>query len=461
MQKSPWQLQTLDLSENKFTKEMLTTLASSFRQFPIGLTNLHLARCGIPSNLFTLLFSTFKEPSWISTLRVLDISFNTLDNEGTVSLVDWISSVSALQRLAIAGTNLDTTKFFRALRNNSALYASSLTELDISYSTLKEDACMNFSEILVDSKTLCTLVLRGITVPKQGFQTILSPWFTNARLHDMTLSADLSENDFSGLKGKALAELFKLAPALNALRLNRCGLRDDTLAVLVTALGCCKSIQALHIENNGGKTSTINSIFSAAPSLEDKPGDAFLKLLTTNKNLKEMYLSSHNGGHRYSMNILRPILHSIGISFLEVLDISGNRGGDDVAKSLALALPKTTQLRALFWDENHTSLAGFELFQEGLRQNTSVVVMPVPIQDTRRLLDGRDPPREELFALLGAYYAFIQRNQTMMSVSVMESVIIREYDESDTWRNSMLRSTTKDLRQSWSAAVQTLVNKTE
>ncbi|OQR84189.1 hypothetical protein ACHHYP_13744 [Achlya hypogyna] len=460
-QAGAWALATLDLSENKLSRDMVTTLAASLKLFPTGLQRLLLGRCHI-ANVVPIV-AIFALPSWAATLQELNLSFNTLDAEGTAALTEWLGRAFSLRRLAVAGTGVDTLLLLRALKLNTVLHSSSLTELDLSHSALKDDACADLGHILGATASLSSLVLRRLAVPRRGFHGILAPWFQNAHL-SAPLQLDASENDFSGARGSALAKLLAASPRVqrDSLRLNRCGLRDEALAAVVAALATASHLRELHLENNGGRALSMAVFFPAA--LEPRPGDAFASLLTSARQLRELYLRSDEPALRYPLAVLRPVLHALGAatSALEVLDLSGNRGGDEVAACLAAALPKTLTLRALFWDGNYTTLAGFERFHAGLALNRSVTVMPVPVHDTRRLLEQREPDREGLFAVLGALYGCIQRNQAARD-AVAASVVIRDdvgssYDGAALWRSALLRSTATDLRQSWSAAVAGLDN---
>ncbi|EQC32610.1 hypothetical protein SDRG_09923 [Saprolegnia diclina VS20] len=460
---SSWRLETIDLSENKLAREMVVALASCLKQFPSGLHNLYLAKCGMTHVL--PLVTTLKLPSWTATLRVLDLSFNPLDLQSSTALTEWLGRASSLTRLAVAGTNIDAAKLLRSIHLNTVLHTSSLLSLDLSHLTLKDEAVADLGAILGATQSLASLVLRNLSVPKRGLETILTPWFANPRFTSQPLSLDMSENDLS-TKGKVLADLFLASPLVlrESLWLNQCGLRDEALAVVVAALSSCRQLRALHLENNGGTplASMLGAFFSGP--LEMRPGDAFATLLTSSRALQELYIGSTIPSLRYPLSVLRPIVHSIGssASSLEVLDLSGNRGGDEVALCLASALPKTTKLRALFWDGNHTSVLGFERFHEGLLRNASVTVMPVPIQDTRRLLDLKEPRREALFAVLGALYGCIQRNMAAATTNVLASVIVREdllrgsYEEGALWRSTLLRNSPIDVRQSWSSALQSV-----
>ncbi|KAF4322273.1 hypothetical protein BBO99_00004107 [Phytophthora kernoviae] len=86
-----------------------------------------------------------------------------------------------------------------------------------------------------------------------------------------------------------------------------------------------------------------------------------------------------------------------------MLDVTGNECGDALAQVLGEVLPKNKSLQALFWDGNCITVDGFFQFYDGLLQNRTIVMVQMPIQDTRRILEEqKDPPREKLFSILAA-----------------------------------------------------------
>lgn len=70
---------------------------------------------------------------------------------------------------------------------------------------------------------------------------------------------------------------------------------------------------------------------------------------------------------------------------LQVLDISGNECGDALAHTLGSVLRVNNSLQVLFWDDNFTTVDGFFRFYDGLVHNQTLVMVQMPIRDTRRV----------------------------------------------------------------------------
>ncbi|KAF0714478.1 hypothetical protein AaE_011562, partial [Aphanomyces astaci] len=366
---SEWTLTSLDLSDNsKWAKESVVALVSAMKAFPSPLRVLNLAHCHL-THLMPLV-AVLAQPSWAATLRTLDLSFNPMDVDATAALTGWLSQVKVLQHLNLvrsppvvilvqAGTGIDTFQVINALKRNAPLYKSALMALDLSYNTLKPTTAAALGEMLETTQSFTSLVLRNVkpALASPTLSMILSPWFQNphfatpTRASDLALSLDLSENNLSGGGGTLLADLISRSPRLrrDVLKLNQCSLHDDSLDAIVAAVAQCDSLSALHLEDNDGSPPPKSIFFSSPAVLRHAPGDAFVKLLTKQVQLKELYLSNSHPQSRYPLALLRAVVHSLGTtnSTLEVLDISGNGGGDDVAKCVAAVLPKTSCLRAL------------------------------------------------------------------------------------------------------------------
>ncbi|RHY49360.1 hypothetical protein DYB34_000979 [Aphanomyces astaci] len=429
---------------------LLRTLQHSRHFHSIRLSNVLASRGGLQA-LESAAKTKHQSPSeW--TLTSLDLSDNS--KWAKESVMALVSAMKAFPSPLRAGTGIDTFQVINALKRNAPLYKSALMALDLSYNTLKPTTAAALGEMLETTQSFTSLVLRNVkpALASPTLSTILSPWFQNphfaapTRASDLALSLDLSENNLSGGGGTLLADLISRSPLLrrDVLKLNQCSLHDDSLDAIVAAVAQCDSLSALHLEDNDGSPPPKSIFFSSPAVLRHAPGDAFVKLLTKQVQLKELYLSNSHPQSRYPLALLRAVVHSLGTtnSTLEVLDISGNGGGDDVAKCVAAVLPKTSCLRALFWDGNHTTLAGFRLVQEALRRNQSLRIMPVPVQDTRES---------------------IERNQATVETregptGVMSSMVFRDdaYDKADVMRRSWLQSGPADLRQSWSRGLDAL-----
>jgi hypothetical protein len=75
------------------------------------------------------------------------------------------------------------------------------------------------------------------------------------------------------------------------------------------------------------------------------------------------------------------------------LDISGQQMGNRGAVALGKALQTNNTLASLAWDDNQTTLAGFQSFKVGIDRNISLKVMTLPILDISAAI-RTDPPHK-------------------------------------------------------------------
>lgn len=266
-------LRRLNLSFNKFTQPMAEELRTILEILPNGLELLQIEQCGLnPRSSACVLRGLKTNPSFSAVLRELNLSGNHLGCEGTKSICTWITGVFALQRLDVSRTNLGTNTFLRALKQNSILHESSLTLLDLSYNRMRRQASIDLGEIVGKTKSLFTLLLRGI-LPRQlhpqlmftmaqpsivkrthrnmrtlqprpqptdglkeiYLKNILAPLFQNNAQRTPGL-IDLSENRLDGHKAEMLAQLIDDSPraARSSLRLDYAALHDRSVSFLAS-----------------------------------------------------------------------------------------------------------------------------------------------------------------------------------------------------------------------------------
>lgn len=162
--------------------------------------------------------------------------------------------------------------------------------------------------------------------------------------------------------------------------------------------------------------------------------------------LKELSLKSESP-MLFGAHVITAAVNALALNeSLQVLDVSGNECGDALAQCLGTVLRVNRRLEVLFWDGNFTTVDGFVRFYDGLALNQTLVMVQMPIQDTRRvrlqcllalykryshlttllhalrywqiLEEMKDPPREQLFSVLGKIFKVTERNQRLARLRV-------------------------------------------
>ncbi|RLN05980.1 hypothetical protein BBJ28_00016345 [Nothophytophthora sp. Chile5] len=448
IQRSPGQrplaLRRLDLSFNCFSTVMATELATTLELLPTGLELLQLERCGLSTVSCCRIVQALKtNTAFAASLLDLNMAGNQLGSAGTRALSTWLTSAFALQRLDLSRTQLDMNTFVQALKQNVLLHESSLLQLDLSYNQMRTQASQDLGVILGKSQSLATLFLRGMRryrrfqsllpqqfqqettlvalseaavvaarrrngkpvhradgLRKQFLRNILKPMFANSE-RSWACMVDLSENDLSGHRAELLAQLLDDSPWATRTPIEQAG--ANALALLL----------------GGIPDSSDNQPQDGLPGLRRSDGSApfpsFPSIVKPLK-LKELCLKCE-GSYVFGSHIVTAAVQALGRphSYLQMLDVTGNECGDALANVLGDVLPSNRSLQALFWDGNCVTVDGFFRFYEGLLQNHTLVMVQMPIQDTRRILEEqKDPPREKLFSILGKIFKATERNQILV-----------------------------------------------
>ncbi|TYZ67310.1 hypothetical protein PybrP1_002951 [[Pythium] brassicae (nom. inval.)] len=458
-------LRRLDVSFNRFSPAMASELATTLELLPSALEALQLEQCALAAaSSWRVLRAVKANPAFAAALRELNVSGNRLDAEGSRELANWLSGAFALQRLDVSQTALCTTALCLALRQNSLLHESSLRVLDVSYNRMRSQASTDLGYVLGRTQSLATLFLRGMQrraaawrpvqlllqsprrvhsssagLRKLHLQRILAPMFRNTG-RALPCLVDLSENDLRGRKAALLAELIDDAPVAGraSLRLDHTQLHDRSSILLLHALRSCRALASLSLEGNGfvkRKTrrsvqrfhAGVSSALPGPPSaLEAAAASALALLLGVEQQrrrradlalhaplpLRELCLKSE-APMVFGAHVIAAAVDALALNQrLQVLDVSGNECGDVLAGRLGAALRTNRSLQVLFWDGNFTTVDGLRQFYDGLLLNPTLVMVQMPIKDTRRILEEqKDPPREKLFSVLGKIFKATERNQ--------------------------------------------------
>lgn len=129
----------------------------------------------------------------------------------------------------------------------------------------------------------------------------------------------------------------------------------------------------------GGQEARQQQLLHKCPSLSD--------VRTSSKPLplRELCLKSESS-MIFGPHVITAAVAALAFNHvLQVLDVSGNECGDALARHLGSVLRVNKSLQVLFWDANFTTVDGFFHFYDGLVHNQTLVMVQMPIKDTRRV----------------------------------------------------------------------------
>lgn len=148
------EFKSINLSRNTSLEDKgVIYLANIFKEFSklCNLSNLVLSRCNITSKSLNAFFSS--APLLSSTLTSLDLSFNSLKEE-PVELYKYLAESNELQELNLAYCELDVDKLFNALSRGGCDKNLKKLILNGNHNFSKMNIIDNFMKFLKSTKSL-------------------------------------------------------------------------------------------------------------------------------------------------------------------------------------------------------------------------------------------------------------------------------------------------------------------
>ncbi|ETP33453.1 hypothetical protein F442_18019 [Phytophthora nicotianae P10297] len=427
------------------TKTLATWITGTF-----ALQRLDVSRTQLDINIFV---QALKQNTLLheSSLLQLDLSYNQMRTQASEDLGVILGKSQSL-----------ATIFLRGMKRYRHFHKLLPPQLQ------KEGTLLALSEAAVVAHTAAArrnggTVHRADGLRKHFLRNILAPMFANTD-RSWACMVDLSDNDLSGHRAEVLAQLLDESPwaTRTSLRLDHTCLHDKSALLLLHSIRGCKTLDSLSLEGNGfvkreahrkcqrqNEKCYSDGVAPSEPSVIEQAGANALALLLggaldCNDNQIQSWLGANDAGvatasffahssaakplrlkelclkcdgsYVFGTHIITAAVQALAKphAYLQMLDVTGNECGDALAQVLGAVLPKNKSLQALFWDGNCITVDGFLQFYDGLLKNHTLVMVQMPIQDTRRILEEqKDPPREKLFSILGKIFKATERNQIL------------------------------------------------
>ncbi|CAL8277875.1 unnamed protein product [Lota lota] len=438
-----------------------------------SLEELTLENAGLKSDFPQKMASALSEnPS--SVIHSLNLSHNTLDNQGThthththtldsdstLALSLALSRSLACSHFLSLSFSLVHSPLFGVVSLSQALcssddYSNSLIHLDLSRNpgVLSGDDATNLYLFLAQpnclvhldlSGTDCTVdslfgaLLRGCCADL-SYLNLSKNTFSHRRARDSLPTFRQFFSSAFSLTHVSLASMKVPPDSLRALFLglsnnphitdlhldiSGCELRSAGAGVLQELFPRVACVGTLDISDNGldGDMLVVLPAFSRHPSLKHL-------LLGKNFNVKGrlldeilqklVYLVQEEECALQSLSLADSRLRQRGTVLVNALgsnaglrrvDLSGNSLEDSGAKMLSKALQINTTLRSVTWDRNNTTVLGLQDVARALEHNFTIHYMPLPLSDVAQAY--RSAPEKMEQAITKIQRALLRNNQT-------------------------------------------------
>jgi len=330
-------------SLKKWKDKGIQLLGNALENYKIGLVKLNLSNLSVsPKSISSFFQSMSKNQKICTVLSSFSISYNKLEKEGSKSLSLLLSKLSALKLLNISYCSPEGS-FWSESQNISL----KLTGLDITGNKISTKEARHLD------------VLRFFQMCKNLTRLVIS---------------------YTEIPAEMLAGLMDSLPKLEYLDLSGNELNDQGIIALCDAVRdkpIYSTLQTLKIDGN----------FSSKPTKQRTKAVRDLSALLCSAKccIKEF---SIRGTREFQLKgDMKEFLFSIIVNTtLKSIDITGNQIGPSMGQILSKLFQANQSLETIYWDDNGTTLLGFQLINSALKRNLGVRIMPLPVNDIQILL---------------------------------------------------------------------------
>ena len=291
-------------------------------------------------------------------LKTLNISYCGIDDQGVKSLASAIEMNGSLEELNLSGNDAVTGIGHMAL-----------------------------GESLKRNKTLKTLNISSCGIDDQGMKSLASALEMNGSLEELNLTGN---DAVAGIGHMALGESLKRNKTLKTLNISSCGIDDQGMKSLASALEMNGSLEELNLTGNDAVTGighmalgeslkrnkTLKTLNISSCGIDDQGMKSLASALEMNGSLEEMNLSGNRVGTGIGyMALGESLKRNRG---LKTLNISYCDIDEQCMKSLASAFEMNSSLAVLdlSWNNAVTGI-GLMALGESLKRNRGLKTLNI------------------------------------------------------------------------------------
>jgi len=364
-------LRTLDFSYNSIPN-VGTYLMNEFISANFNLMHLAVASCGLTERCTATtvegLFQTRK-------IIHLDISYNTLDDDGANKLATTLLCSTSLKHLDLSYCELSENILIRICKSLSSL--SSLRHLNIAGNKITDVVSENLATTLSGNLSLIYLNLCNCQLPEIGFNRILGTLCDNNVLHHLKVNYNVTSDQVAS----KMCDLIATSCSLTTLEIGSCNLSEKGVKTIFKSLRD-KPMQCLDLSFNRIGTSATDAIANTLLASEyiehldisgcDLSEPQFIQLAgSLRNNIKLIHINISNNciTNRVALAVASTISGTISLQYINLSNCNLN---SVALTTITNALSQITTLKTLIISSNRVSTVGANCIANVITRNTSL-----------------------------------------------------------------------------------------
>lgn len=361
----------INLADNKeFGDTGSGAISNWISTLPHGVSVLDLSNCAMRGKGIATLCGAFKKNMHVNTtLTRLDLSHNRFEAEGSSALSAFLAQPNALTQLYLRDCGASLDLILGALNRGTS---REIKELDISANKVTPKSS-HLSVFVKSSSTISKLNVSATGFTSEMFKELLGAIKGNPYIQSVEVIA--SKNSLGIAGARVIMDEGGDMINIVAMDLSENDFDDESMIAVCHGLARAASLKRLDLSRN----------MPSKGKSRDLAIEGLINLITSPDSALEHFTFCGGKGTQLGADMLR-LIDAMGDAVITGLDISGHGIGNKGASSLGKMLQSNHALVSLVWDENGTTMPGFKNFRKGLKRNSTLKSMSLPILDIESAL---------------------------------------------------------------------------
>ena len=342
-------MRILDISSNSINNQIATEIGIII-SFTRALKGFHASSNNL---LEESTITIAKHLQNISTFTMLNISNNSICGKAVDAIAIVLSHNTSLQQIKLSNNNLETVgmiKIAKALQN-----ISTLTTLSISNNNVGEEAADDIATVLSHNSNLQKLYFSN-----NSFKTVGMIKIAKALQNVSTLTTlSINNNNIGEEAAEDIATVLSNNTQLQTLHLSINSFKTVGMIKIAKALQNVSGLTALNISNN---------------NVSERAADDIATVLSHNSKLQQLYFSNNSFKTVGMIKIAKALQN---VSTLTTLDIRDNNVGEEAADHIAIVLSHNSKLQQLYFSNNSFKTVGMIKIAKALQNVSTLTTLDI------------------------------------------------------------------------------------